>query len=79
MTPDQVEIMKQMGEVFKHPGSLFVDAGKHIAVNGVEIFVDVKNAIQEWDAELFYDFGVSVGDAFALVMWGEPQVELLLQ
>lgn len=77
LTPDQVEIMKQMGEVFKHPGSLVVDAGKHIAVNGVEIFVDVKNAIQEWDSGLWYDFGVSVGDAFALVMWGEPQVELL--
>jgi len=77
LTPDQVEIMKQMGEVFKHPGSLVVDAGKHIAVNGVEIFVDIKNAIQEWDSEMYFEFGVSVGDAFALVMWGEPHVELL--
>lgn len=76
VTKRELEIFESMLKEFEHPKSLAIEAGKNIALNGVEIYKEISAAYTNYKVGEFEGFGRDLGVAMALVFMGacDPSV-----
>lgn len=55
------------------PLSFAYHVGKDLLLNGVDIFHEIEDAIDDYKKKDFYDFGVNVGKAAVLTILGEEE------
>ena len=67
---DDVTKLKNMGEAFLHPKKLVFDSMKHVLLNGVSIYDDIKAADTDFDDGKYEEAGEMIGDIAAKVLWG---------
>jgi hypothetical protein len=75
MAAEDIDRLVDMADILSHPLSFLYNAGKNIIVNHVEIFGEIDNAIDEWQAvpPEFYEFGFNIGSAMKLILEGADQ------
>merc|ERR1719266_1387196 len=84
VTGDDVTKLKNMGEAFLHPKKLLFDSMKHVLLNGVSIYDDIKAAGKDLDDGKYEEAGEMYGTIAAKVLWGgenmvEPIPEAFMQ
>jgi hypothetical protein len=85
MAAEDIDRLADMSDILSHPLSFLYNAGKNIIVNHVEIFNEIDDAIDEWQAvpPAYHEFGFNIGSAMKLILEGadepddgdEPDVE----
>lgn len=70
-TAEDIETMKQMGEVFTHPLHEIVAIGEHIIVDGIFVQYEILAAVHLWDVGRFQAAGERLGEGLALILWGK--------
>lgn len=70
-TPEDIEIMKQMGDVFTHPLHEIIAIGEHIIVDGIFVQYEILAAVHLWDVGKFQAAGERLGEGLALILWGK--------
>ena len=68
--------LAKMISAFDSPTSFAYHIGKDLIVNGRSIFHDVNNAITDYKAKDWYDFGVAIGDASAKTLLGGEEMQM---
>ena len=67
---DDVTTLKNMGEAFLHPKKLLFDSMKHVLLNGVSIYDDIKIASTDFGDKKYEEAGEMIGTIAAKVLWG---------
>merc|ERR1712165_279115 len=67
---DDVTKLKSMGEAFLHPKKLLFDSMKHVLLNGVSIYDDIKTGDKDLEDGKYEDAGKMYGTIAAKVLWG---------
>ena len=57
----------EMAETFTNPFTLSIDIGKNLFVNGVDIFKNILSAVQAFENDNYYSFGLYIGEALVEV------------
>ena len=70
MSGDDVAQLKKMGDAFRHPVHLLIDAGKNVLLNGVSIYDDIKAADKDSEDGKYEEAGEVIGEIAAKVLWG---------
>ena len=65
------EKLVKMAAIFESPTSFAYAVGKHLLLNGVEIYGEIKTAVQDYESQDFNDFGFQIGEASAKLILGE--------
>ena len=73
-----IENLVHMAEGFASPWSFAYHVGKDLLVNGVEIFHEVEDAVDQYEAGNFEGFGEDIGKALAQVFVGEARTGYML-
>ena len=73
------EKLDKIIKVMKHPLSFTWKMGKALVVNGVNIYHDIERAIDAYHTKSWKDFGKNIGDATALVIFGEETKKAFLK
>lgn len=60
-------------EAFINPWKFYFEVSRHLVINGIEIYDDIKISITEWDTGDYYNFGIYLGKAMAKMAFGEPR------
>ena len=58
---DDVAKLKSMGDAFLHPKKLLIDSAKHVLLNGVSIYDEVKTAGSDFTTGKFEAAGEQIG------------------
>ena len=59
-----------MGDAFLHPKKLLFDSMKHVLLNGVSIYDDIKTGDKDLEDGKYEDAGKMYGTIAAKVLWG---------
>ena len=70
MSGDDVAQLKKMGDAFRHPVHLLIDAGKNVLLNGVSIYDDIKTASADFSDSKYEEAGEVIGEIAAKVLYG---------
>ena len=62
---------------FSSPTAFAYQVKKNLMVNGVDIFMEIKTALNDYKYNNWSDFGFECGEAAAKVILGEPKPESL--
>jgi len=65
-----VEHLKSLGEVFASPENFWYSFENNLIINGVDIYNDINECIDDFNAQKFYDFGLKLGEAMSLAIMG---------
>jgi hypothetical protein len=65
------EKLEEMAAIFENPTSFAYHVGKDLLINGVDIFNEIKSAVDDYEAGQWSDFGFQVGEAAAKIIIGE--------
>ena len=67
---DDAAKLKKMGDAFRHPKQLVIEAMKGVLLNGVQIYHDIKAADNEFSNGSFEAAGKMYGEIGASVLFG---------
>lgn len=57
--------------VFAHPSELLIKIEKDFKVNGISIFKEINEALENYEKKDMYDTGYDLGEAFSNVFLGD--------
>jgi len=72
---EAVESLVKAIVAFSTPASFAFEVGQHIVLNGVNIYEEIKAAIEAWDKQDWTTFGKHVGMALRKVIVGQSAIE----
>lgn len=67
---DDLQKLEAMAEIFSSPTSFIYHVGKDLIVNHAQIYDDVKDAVDSYHGQKWFQFGEDLGDAAAKVLIG---------
>jgi len=68
--------LESMAAIFASPASFAYHVGKDLIVNGVQIYHDVADSVDKFEAKSYEPFGEDIGDALAkLILGGADKVQ----
>jgi hypothetical protein len=68
--------LEKMAAIFSSPASFAYHVGKDLIVNGVQIYHDVADSVDQFDNKAYEPFGEDIGDALAkLILGGADKVQ----
>ena len=65
----------QIVQAWQNPLAFSYRKDKDIVFNGRDILPEVNQAIAQWRAGSFYDFGIAIGQASAKILDGKRDIE----
>ena len=71
--PADWEKLVKMAAIFESPASFAYAVGKHLLLDGVEIYGEISTAVHDYEAQDFSDFGFQIGEASAKLILGQTQ------
>ena len=71
---EDLDKLREMGDIFLHPKKLIMHSAKNLIVNGVEVFHGVKATFHDIKAQKYEAAGMDMGKATALILWGKPKM-----
>ena len=60
-----ISTLETMAKIFQNPEVLVIHIGQEIIFNGMEIYHEVSEAVTDYEAKKYYDFGKFIGEAAA--------------
>lgn len=72
LAAEDIDRLIDMSDILSHPLSFLYNAGKNIIINHVEIFDEIDEAIDDWQAipPDYNKFGFNIGSAMKLILEG---------
>ena len=67
------EKLVSMASIFESPATFAYAVGKHLLLDGVEIYGEISTAIHDYESQDFSDFGFQIGEASAKLILGQTQ------
>ena len=62
--------LEKMGELFLHPKQLFMDIGRNLFMNGIDIYNEIKTGKADQENGWYLQAGKAFGEAASLLLWG---------
>jgi len=70
---DDINKLKSMVDMFGHPWKLVWDMGKHLFLDGIDIWKHIWNGITSWGGQNYNDSGRNFGYALSKLFFGAPE------